>query len=51
MKKRKVKAMAVKKRGTRREIILSSEKKGNYESNIGDEIDLDQVNDKYSLQL
>lgn len=43
--------MAIKECGVRGGIILSSEEKGNYESNIRNEIDLDQANDRYLLHL
>ena len=50
MEKRKTKAMAAKHRKDRREISLSSEEKGNYESNTKDDTDPDQADNKYPLQ-
>ena len=51
MKRRKTKAMAAKRQRARGGIHLSSEEKEDYESNTRDEIDSDQADDKYLLQL
>ena len=42
--------MIIKRHRDRGGISLSSKKERNYENNIGDDIDLDQANDKYLLQ-
>ena len=47
--KRKAEAMAVKQRRARRGISLFNKKKD--KSDLGDNKDLDQANNKYSLQL
>ncbi len=50
--RRKIEAMTAKRQKARRGFHLSSEEEENYESDIGDETDLDQVdNDKNPLQL
>ena len=52
VKKRKTEAMAVRRQRARGGISLSSEEEDNYESDIGDETNPDQVsNDKNPLQL
>ena len=43
MKRQKIKTMTARCQKTRKRIILSSEEEENYESDIGDETDLDQV--------
>ena len=43
--------MAAKCQKTKEEISLSSKKKESYKSDTRDEIDLDQANDQYPLQL
>ena len=47
----KIETMAAKRQRARRGIDLSSEKKEDYESDTEDEMDLDQANDEYPLQL
>ena len=50
--RRKTETMATRHQRARRGIILSSKEEENYESDTGDEIDLDQANDdKNLLQL
>ena len=49
MERRKAEAIAAKRRRARRGISLSSEEED--ESDIGDDTDPDQANDKYLLQL
>lgn len=49
IKKRKIEAIAIKYKKTRREIILFKKEKRNLKNNIKDKIDLDQVNNKYLL--
>lgn len=51
MKKRKRKAIAAKRQRAKREINLFSKKEEYYKSDNRDEIDLDQTNNKYLLQL
>lgn len=48
---RKIETLATKQCKTRGGISLSREKKGNYEINIEDKIDLDQANNEYLLQF
>ena len=48
--KQKTEAMVAKCCGNRGRISLSSKKEENYESNIRDDTDPDQANDKYLLQ-
>lgn len=50
VRRRKTNGMVVKRQRAKERICLSSEEKGNYESDIGDEMDSNQANDKYSLQ-
>lgn len=49
--KRKAEVLTVKRLRARRGISLSSIKEENYESDTKDNIDPDQANDKYLLQL
>ena len=49
--RRKTKAIIAKCQRAKGGISLSSEEKESYESDSKDEIDLDQANDKYPLQL
>ncbi len=52
VKRRKTEAMVAERQRARGRISLSSEEEENYESDIGDETDLDQVdNDENPLQL
>ena len=48
--KQKTEVMAAKRCRDREGISLSIEEEKNYESDTGDNIDPDQVNDKYPLQ-
>lgn len=49
--KQRIKAMAAKLQRAREGVSLSSKEKKNYESDTKDEIDLNQANNKYPLQL
>lgn len=49
--RRKTEAIAAKRWKARRRISSSNEEEENYESDTGDEMDPDQTNDKYLLQL
>ena len=49
VKKRKIEAMTAKRCKDKKGINLSNEEKRNYKSNIGDNTDLDQTNNKYLL--
>lgn len=51
MKKQKIKAMATKRYKVKRGVSLSSNKKENYDSKIKNDINWDQTNEKYLLQL
>lgn len=51
MEKQKTKTMAAKRQKAKGGINLSSEKEGNYQNDTEDEMDLDQTNNKYLLQL
>lgn len=51
VKKQKAKALVAKCCRTRKGINWSNTKKENYESDTKDDMDIDQANDKYSLQL
>ena len=49
--KQKTRALAAKRQRARKGISLSNKKEQSYEIDTRDNIDLDQVNDEYSLQL
>lgn len=51
MERRKIEAMAAKCQKTRKRISLSNKEKESYESDTKDEIDPNQANDEYPLQL
>ena len=51
IKKQKIKTMTGKCYKNRRQINLSNKKEKNYKSDIRDNINLDQANNKYLLQL
>lgn len=51
VKKRKIKIISTKQYRAKREISLFSEKEKNYESDIRDKTNPDQVDSKYLLQL
>lgn len=51
VKRQKTEAIATKRQRIRKRISLSNKEEESYKSNIGDEMDPDQANDEYSLQL